>query len=137
MAKFNFKPAVDADGDVIEGSQEANFQAKVVSFIKDADGNPKTYQSQSTDKEYHIATIEFENAEGKMLRRNARVYTANYAHGMTEGETYSATVRVTQGYNPFITVSHLQSAGFDVTNEMFGLPSTEAVEAEYELEREA
>lgn len=133
MAKFNWKPAKDAEGNDINGTMEANFQAKLLGFINNADGTPKSYQSQSTDKVYHVANIEFDGANGKETTM-ARVYEGNYAHGMTIGESFAATVRVSKEYpQPFVTMSHLKSAGV-ATRDAFGLEGIEVPQAEVEYE---
>lgn len=121
MAKFIWNPAKDEAGDIIEGAVEANFQAKLVNFIKNADGSVKSYTSNSTGKTYHTAVIEFDGPNGKQ-RGFARVYEGNLTHGMTEGETYASTVRVSEEYpQPFVTMSHLQGGGAVLGRDAFGL----------------
>lgn len=133
MAKFNWKPAKDAEGNVIDGAVEAAFQAKLLGFIKNADGTVKTYESQSTDALYHTANIEFDGANGKETTM-ARVYAGNYDHGMNVGESYATTVRVSRDYpQPFVQMSHLKSAGV-ATRDAFGLEGVEIPQAVVELE---
>lgn len=84
--------------------QEAQFQAKLVdvsdNLLENVNGTA-----------FVNCTIEFENAQGDTVRKGAIIYKKNLDHGMSIGNIYLATVRITgDERGPLVTVSHLTSA---------------------------
>lgn len=114
--------------------KEAQFQSKLVavsdSLLENVNGTP-----------FANCTIEFENAQGQVVRKGAIVYKKNLDYGMSVGETYLTTVRITgDERGPLVTVSHLTSAARATTDdfgftEEVGKPAPRVQpEAEREME---
>lgn len=114
---FNFE--VTANPTTGEQQKRANFNAKLISIsdkvLENANGTP-----------YRVATVEFTDAKKAIQRVSALVYEKNFNYGMTVGETYLATVIITDGNAPLITVSHLPGSGNRASADMFGLANTPA-----------
>lgn len=86
-----------------ETYHETTLDSKLISVNADA-------PTENVNKTvYYNAVIEFTNAEGQPTRSRALIYKKNWDYGMTVGETYLTTVRITPGdeRGPLITVSHL------------------------------
>jgi hypothetical protein len=109
---FNFEVTVNPTTG--EQQKRANFSAKLISI------SDKTLTNVN-GTEYRVATIEFKDAKGVSQRVSAMIYENNFKYGMTVGETYNATVTITSGNAPLITVSHLTGSGVRATADMFGL----------------
>ena len=94
------------------GVEEVQFGGKLISIsdksLKNVNGT-----------EYRVATIDFEDAEGKVRRCTALVYENNFKHGLTKGETYLATATPTES-GVIVKLSHLTYNGDRATAEMFG-----------------
>lgn len=107
MFKFTVDPS--------RGQKTANFPAKVISISKNV-----LKLKNDNETPYRVATIQFTSNEGEIKTVTAIIYEKNFQYGMTEGETYQATVTITAGQpNPLITVSHL-NAGERATFDDFG-----------------
>jgi hypothetical protein len=119
MSKFNFVPAKDAEGNVIPGSEVANFSATLISI-----GDKVLENVNGT--QYRVGTIEFEDAKDQKQRVSAIVYEKNYEHGMETGETFLARVLIQPNQAPLITLSHLEGGGERATLDMFGKEQTVA-----------
>lgn len=100
------------------GVEEMQFGGKLVS-ISD------TVLTNTNGKEYKVATIDFEAADGSQKRCTALVYAGNYSHGLKIGETYLATATPTdQGV--IVKLSHLTYNGERATADMFGFEAIAA-----------
>lgn len=110
--------------DSSQGTYRANFPAKLISVSSDV----RELNNENRTK-YRVSTIEFVNKDGVVKQATALIYEANYAYGMTEGNTYLASATFTQEAMatkgaPLLTVSHLAAAerasaddfGFDFEN---------------------
>lgn len=81
-------------------------------------------------------TIEFENAQGNTVRKGAIIYKKNLDHGMSVGNTYLTTVRITgDERGPLVSVSHLTNAA-RATEDDFGFTEEVAPQVQPEAERE-
>lgn len=86
----------------VTGSPECNFIGKLVSVAKEPKNN-------GNGTPYRACSVEFKNADEKVVQRGGLIYEKNYSYGMQVGNEYLCTARITdQGV--LITVSHLQSA---------------------------
>lgn len=123
MAKFNWVPSKDEAGELIEGGLEAQYQGKLLRFITNADGSVKIYTSKSTGNEYHIASIEFEDANGKMQQTNGRV-SPKSVDNMKVGETYQGVVRFSQEYPElFFSLTSGQGGFGNISKDSMGIPT--------------
>lgn len=113
---LNFLTMFNFTVDPIRNQKTANFPAKVLTISKNV------LELKNDNKTpYRVATIQFTSAEGELKTVTAIVYEKNFQYGMTEGETYQATVTITAGQaSPLITVSHL-AAGERATFDDFGV----------------
>jgi hypothetical protein len=89
-------------------NQTSKFTAKLISVAK-------TPSVSATGTQFRRCTVEYKSpATGELKQSSARIWEKNYAYGMQEGESYSATAQVwlnAEGNAQVdITVSHLQNA---------------------------
>jgi hypothetical protein len=104
--------------------------ANFVWTVNEVTGNPETnftgtfkglaseLRQNSNGKGYYLATVEFENAQGKNQTATCRINEANYKYGMEEGKDYLCTAEKTDT-GIYIGMSHLQSI-VRVTESEFG-----------------
>ena len=102
--KFSINP--------VNGNQEANFSAKLISMSE-------TTLSNSNNKNYKIATIEFKDINNETQRISAFIYEGNYKYGMTIGESYLATASQVND-SVIVRLSHLVSNANRPNADMFG-----------------
>src|SRR5690606_39079027 len=83
-------------------------------------------------KNFKVATIEFANVDGEMVRTSAICHEGNYSKGtMKVGEKYQCQVSIIPGYDsPFVSLSHLVAGGERATFDMFGISVDAPVVAE-------
>ena len=91
---------------------QAQFSAKLLSISEREFSN-------SNDKNYKVATIEFADVNSEIQRTSCLIYEGNYKHGMTIGQSYLATATKTD-QGPIIQLSHLQGTADRPTADMFG-----------------
>ena len=98
---FNFK------SNPVTGQLEANFNAKLVSV-------GENFLSNSNGVKYKVGTIEFTNAQNRIVQKSARIYEKNLSYGMPVGQSYLCTVSKytdSTGATQYdIKCSHLQGA---------------------------
>ena len=98
---FNFKQ------NSVTGQLEANFNAKLISI-------GENFLTNTNGVKYKVGTIEFTNAQNKVVQKSARIYEKNLSYGMTVGQSYLCTVSKYQdasGSTQYdIKCSHLQGA---------------------------
>ena len=98
---FNFKP------NSVTGQLEANFNAKLISI-------GENFLTNTNGVKYKVGTIEFTNAQNKVVQKSARIYEKNLSYGMPVGQSYLCTVSKYQdasGSTQYdIKCSHLQGA---------------------------
>jgi len=91
----------------VTGNSEMQFISKLLSISEKVLVNVN-------GKNYKVATIEFVNADGELVRRSAFVYEGNYQNGMEIGTQYLTTAAKTIDANGepsvIIHVSHLTGA---------------------------
>ena len=98
---FNFKP------NSVTGQLEANFNAKLISI-------GENFLTNTNGVKYKVGTIEFANAQNKVVQKSARIYEKNLSYGMPVGQSYLCTVSKyidSAGATQYdIKCSHLQGA---------------------------
>ena len=98
---FNFKP------NSVTGQLEANFNAKLISI-------GENFLTNTNGVKYKVGTIEFTNAQNKVVQKSARIYEKNLSYGISVGQSYLCTVSRYQdasGSTQYdIKCSHLQGA---------------------------
>ena len=94
------------------GVEEKVFGGKLVSISENALTNVN-------GKNYKVASIDFEDTNGKERRATALCYEGNYKHGLEIGQQYVCVATPTdQGV--IVKMSHLTYGGERATADMFG-----------------
>lgn len=99
------------------GNMRIQFSAKLMSNL------PETTLQNSNGKNYKVVNIEFTDVNGNVRQAGAAIYEGNYSYGVTKGESYLATVTITEKGN-YIQMSHLTANAGRVETSAF-LASTE------------
>ena len=112
---FNFKP------NSVTGQLEANFNAKLISI-------GQNFLTNINNVKYKVGTIEFTNAQNKVVQKGARIYERNLSYGMPVGQSYLCTVSKYQdasGSTQYdIKCSHLQGAERATSEDFEGVAVT-------------
>ena len=112
---FNFKP------NSVTGQLEANFNAKLISI-------GENFLTNINNVKYKVGTIEFTNAQNKLVQKSARIYEKNLSYGMPVGQSYLCTVSKYQdasGNTQYdIKCSHLQGAQRATSDDFEGVAVT-------------
>jgi hypothetical protein len=99
MANFTF--SYDAE----RGQKVSQFQAKLLDISAQPVG---TFPS---GKAYRVGTVQFENFNGQTISVTCIVNEANYAKGMSVGNTYLCSAILRDGQtSPLLVCSHLVGA---------------------------
>ena len=118
---FNFKP------NSVTGQLEANFNAKLISI-------GENFLSNTNGVKYKVGTIEFTNAQNKLVQKSARIYEKNLSYGMPVGQSYMCTVSKyidSAGATQYdIKCSHLQGAQRATSEDFEGVAVTSSALAE-------
>ena len=118
---FNFKP------NSVTGQLEANFNAKLISI-------GENFLSNTNGVKYKVGTIEFTNAQNKLVQKSARIYEKNLSYGMPVGQSYMCTVSKyidSAGATQYdIKCSHLQGAQRATSEDFEGVAVTSNALAE-------
>ena len=118
---FNFKP------NSVTGQLEANFNAKLISI-------GENFLTNTNGVKYKVGTIEFTNAQNKVVQKSARIYEKNLSYGMPVGQSYLCTVSRYQdasGSTQYdIKCSHLQGAERATSEDFEGVAVTSNALAE-------
>ena len=118
---FNFKP------NSVTGQLEANFNAKLISI-------GENFLTNTKGVKYKVGTIEFTNAQNKVVQKSARIYEKNLSYGMSVGQSYLCTVSRYQdasGSTQYdIKCSHLQGAERATSEDFEGVAVTSNALAE-------
>ena len=118
---FNFKP------NSVTGQLEANFNAKLISI-------GQNFLTNINNVKYKVGTIEFTNAQNKVVQKSARIYDKNLSYGMPVGQSYLCTVSKYQdasGSTQYdIKCSHLQGAQRATSEDFEGVAVTSNALAE-------
>ena len=118
---FNFKP------NSVTGQLEANFNAKLISI-------GENFLTNINNVKYKVGTIEFTNAQNKVVQKSARIYEKNLSYGMSVGQSYLCTVSRYQdasGSTQYdIKCSHLQGAQRATSEDFEGVAVTSNALAE-------
>ena len=118
---FNFKP------NSVTGQLEANFNAKLISI-------GENFLTNINNVKYKVGTIEFTNAQNKVVQKSARIYEKNLSYGMPVGQSYLCTVSKyidSAGATQFdIKCSHLQGAQRATSEDFEGVAVTSNALAE-------
>lgn len=101
MAKFNW--TLETNPNTGENVLVAPFTGKLLSISE----NPIQGSGEAS---FHPSTIEYENAQGKLVERSALVYEGNYAYGMSIGTSYLGKVIKGKDSEPLLVLSHLNRA---------------------------
>ena len=109
---FNFKP------NSVTGQLEANFNAKLISI-------GENFLTNTNGVKYKVGTIEFTNAQNKVVQKSARIYERNLSYGMPIGQSYLCTVSRyidSAGATQYdIKCSHLQGAQRATSDDFEGV----------------
>lgn len=109
---FNFKP------NSTTGQLEANFNAKLISI-------GENFLTNINGVKYKVGTIEFTNAQNKVVQKSARIYEKNLSYGMPVGQSYLCTVSKyidSAGATQYdIKCSHLQGAQRATSDDFEGV----------------
>ena len=103
------------------GREEIQFGATLISI------SDKVLEN-SNKKKYKVATIEFENVDGKTVRSTALVYEGNYSKGLEIDQTYLAVATPMDDGAVIIQMSHLVYGGDIPTADMFGFDVVQEVD---------
>ncbi len=99
MAVFQF--SYDAE----RNQKVAQFQAKLI------DVSPETVGQFPSGKYYRVGTVQFENFKGQTISVTCIINEANYAKGMSAGNTYLCSAILKDGQtSPLLVCSHLVGA---------------------------
>lgn len=117
---MNFQFVEKTNPNTNEVYHEAQFTAKLIGV------NAENVLENSRKTKYILGSIEFENNKGNTVTSSTMIYLKNWEHGMTVGQSYLTSVRVTPGSDlpPLVITSHLTQAaratadtfGFNVSN---------------------
>lgn len=112
MASFNFIP------DAERNQKVAQFNAKLLSI------SPEPVGQFPSGKYYRVGTIQFENFKGQMISVTCIINEANYAKGMSEGNSYLCSAIVKEGQtSPLLVCSHLPAGSARASMDDFGFES--------------
>ena len=109
----------------VTGNMEAQFQAKLLSI-----GTTVLQFNNVNKTEYVVGTIEFPNAEGELVSRQAICYKKVADKGMTIGNTYVATAVITPNQaDPLLIVGGFTVAARATTDDFGGVTFVSLQEA--------
>lgn len=101
---------------------EVHFSAKLIAELSE------TTLKNSNQKNYKIATIEFEDKTGKTQKSTAMIYEGNYSKGLEVGQNYLAVATKGENNKAFIRLSHLVYVDSRATVDMFDFSLEEITE---------
>ena len=111
MSKFDFK--VEVNPTTGEKMLVSSMQGELVSIAQ----NPIDNKNGSP---YFPATVQFEDASGKLVKRGCLVYQKNFDYGMSVGTTYLGKIVKVKDKLPLVVLSHLDRAS-QASDDDFGI----------------